>query len=177
MEPELRQAIQDYITYLAANSSSMRNAGARGVVHAAQTYLRQLSLADFAVHTEAQFRTLLDAHTIQLRDTFPDGAQNNWGAARKVLNIFLRDSVYHRLLCEHYRLHQLERWLEIPLDQHVASHLRKHAAQPLPWPGICRVTPELNAAYQHVATEVAGEHEPRIWRDYFWWRNPFRAEP
>src|SRR5262249_29200793 len=104
MDAQVLQAIQDYITYVAASSSSLRNAGAKGVVSAAQTCLRQLQLEDFAVQSEPKFRSVLDSHTERLRCTFPPEAQDNWGAARKVLNIFLRDAVYHRLLGEHYHL-------------------------------------------------------------------------
>ena len=175
MDAQVLQAIQDYISYVAANSSALRNAGAKGVVSAAQTYLRQLRLEDFGVQSEPEFRSVLDRHTDRLRCTFPPRARDNWGASRKVLNIFLRDALYHRLLCEHYRLYQLESWLEVPLDEHVASHLKKHSTPELSWFGICRVTLELNAAYQKRAGEAAGE-KPRIWCDYFWWRNQLRSK-
>jgi hypothetical protein len=46
-------------------------------------------------------------------------------AARKALNIFLRDVFYNHYLREEYGFGRLEQWLELPLDMDAARGLRE----------------------------------------------------
>jgi hypothetical protein len=91
-----------------------------------------------------------------VRRKLPVGAQH-WGTARKCLNIYLRDVLYNRFLCEHFRLSKLEKLLEIPLDSEVARGLR---AEPegamLPkWRTIKGLDRATIALYQKSAVAVA----------------------
>ena len=70
--------------------SRLRNHGAKGVIKAAQKYLAAVSLSRFLVQGEASFLGALDGAEEELRLSLPQGAQH-WGAARKALNLFLRD--------------------------------------------------------------------------------------
>jgi hypothetical protein len=158
---------------LAIGRSTLRNQGAPGVVDAARDYLEDLPLRKFHVPTRTRFRRVLDEHTDQLQKKLPRGARN-WGAARKALNIFLRDVVYNQYLCRHYGLRRLERWLEVPLDKDVAKALLrdKPETMELPrWRSIKRLTPEVSKRYQTAATTVAKERGvARIHLDLDYWR-------
>ena len=44
----------------------------------------------------------------------------HWGAARKAVNLFLRDALCNRYLAEEFNLKKAEAWMEIPLDSAVA---------------------------------------------------------
>src|SRR5712691_5811356 len=97
--------------------------GPKGTISAAREYLAGLDLTRFRASSEKEFRSSLNQATRRFLDYLPRGAKH-WGAARKFLNIFLRNVVYNRFLCDHYRLLRLEPWLELPLDSQVAKGLR-----------------------------------------------------
>lgn len=153
---ELLTRMQRHVAQLAANGSSLRNQGAAGVVDAARQFLATLDLASFVAGDERSFAAALDRATEDLRRGFPEGARN-WGAARKVLNLFLRDCLYHTYLARAYGLDRLRFWLEVPLDSQVAAALRKKAERGHlpPWPQIKRLTRETSGLYQTEATERA----------------------
>jgi hypothetical protein len=159
----------------AVGPSALRNQGAPGVVRVARDYFKRLDLRTFAVSKERDFTRKLDLATENLRKRFPKGARN-WGAARKGLNLFLRDALYNTFLCKHYHLERTEPWLEIPLDQYVAAGLhRDYNGEDLPkWDGIKRLTPENSKAFQKAAKRVAQEKGiARIHLDLLYlYRNP-----
>jgi hypothetical protein len=150
--------MQRYIAVTTIGPSALRNQGSRGVIKAAQKYLAVIDLGAFRTKDEAAFLSTLDAETEKLQQTLPRGAQN-WGAARKACNLFLRDICYNRFLCERHGLADSEEWMEIPLDGLVATALkRKGKRGGLPrWPGINGLTAEVSAKYQAFAREVAKE--------------------
>ena len=84
-----------------------------------------------------------------LKRRLPKGARS-WGAARKALNIFLRDVLYNHYLRSHHGLDRLEDWLEVPLDRDVAVALRAESeGGELPrWKTIKRLTPDVSGRYQ-----------------------------
>ena len=103
---------------------------------------------------------------------FPVGARTNWGAARKALNIFLRDVHYSRPTCDRYGLSILENWLELPLDSYAHAGLVKDSkGEQIPdWPGVKHLTPEQNRCFQAAATSIAarlGTH--RVHLDVRYW--------
>jgi hypothetical protein len=100
-----------------------------------------------------------------------DGAQY-WGLARKVLNIFLRGSLYNTYLTAHYGLPRLDACYEVPLDSLSAAGIRKHASErPLPrWVGVIHVTPDINDHFQRLATAIAPEQNTlRVHLDAMFW--------
>ncbi|MBU1308640.1 MAG: hypothetical protein KKE30_03790, partial [Gammaproteobacteria bacterium] len=102
---------------------------------------------------------------------FPTNAKS-WGAARKALNLFLRDVTYNKDLCEYYDLSRIRKWLEIPLDSHVANALKKEPeGVNLPkWCTIKRLTPEISREFQTVATRVAQRKRiARVDLDIYYW--------
>jgi|SRR5439155_11817528 len=128
----------------------------------------------FRTKTRGQFEMRLNVATRSLKDHLPKGAQN-WGTARKALNIFLRDALYNHYLRSHHYLHRIEEWLEIPLDRDVATALRAEpegAALPR-WDGvkIKRLTPRVSRQYQRVAQLVADRRRTqRVHLDLEYWR-------
>ena len=150
--------MQRYIAVTTIGPSSLRNQGSVGVIKAAQGYLAKIDLEGFCAKDERTFLNALDAATEDLRRKLPRGAQN-WGAARKGCNLFLRDICYNRYLCKRYRLEKSEEWMELPLDGLVANALKRVGPRGgLPqWPGLNRLTPEISAKYQRFAKVVAAE--------------------
>ena len=134
--------------------------------------MRGLNLEKFAASDEGRFLSVLNDETELLRLKFPRGAQN-WGAARKVLNLFLRDSLYNRYLSKHYELRSLEYWLEVPLDKDVAHGIKQHPlGVPLKsWTSIKCLQPQDSEAYQSIGHKIASENGlARVHLDLLFWR-------
>jgi hypothetical protein len=148
--------MQTYIAITTVGPSALRNQGSKGVIKAAQKYLASMDIGVFRARDEAAFCKALDQETENLRRALPRGAQN-WGAARKALNLFLRDACYNRFLCERHGLAQAEDWMEIPLDSLIAASLkRKGTRGRLPhWPGLTGLTPDVSSKFQASAKQVA----------------------
>jgi len=171
MKPELIRRMQIHLARMAANGSSLRNQGAPGVVDAARRYLGSIDLRDLVVGSRAELSQVLDRHTEALVESFPKGAKN-WGAARKVLNLFFRDCLYNTYLDRHFGLMKVRYLLEIPLDRYVAIGLRKdELGSDLPrWKAIKRVTRSENARYQDTALQVAEREDvARVDIDMWYW--------
>ncbi len=157
---------------LAIGHSTLRNQGAPLVAAAARQFLAGMDLAAFSVDSEEAFVTVLNSETANLVGVLPNRARN-WGAARKALNIFVRDCVYDRFLCEHFTLAPIHPWLELPLDSYAAVGLRETSiGKRLPkWQTIKRLTQEDSAAYQQVACRVAARVGCyRVDLDIYLWR-------
>jgi hypothetical protein len=157
--------------------STARKMGPKGTINAAREYLASLKLERFAKKTEREFRTVLDQATSRFLRHLPRGAKH-WGAARKFLNIFLRGAVYNRFLCERYDLYRIERWLELPLDSHVAKGLRNEkGGDDLPrWKTVIGLDSDMNQVYQEFAARVAKRKNTyRVHLDVLYWRNEFVA--
>lgn len=158
--------------FLAIGRSTLRNQGAPGMVAEARQFLSEVDLRLFAVDNEKEFLALLDKHTALLASRFPHGGQGNWGAARKSINIFLRDVLYCRPLCEHYKLTNIEKWLEVPLDSNVHDGLLNDTSNAIArWPGVKRLTPTISAQLQVAAYNVAKYlGVSRVHLDVRYWR-------
>jgi len=166
--------LQARTALLAVSRSTLRNQGAPGVVAAARKYLRSINLSKFSVHTRAEFEAVLEKHTRLLMRRFPKKVKENWGAARKALNIFLRDVVYLRPLSARYRLSQLTPWLELPLDRNAYDGLVEDSRRgdDIPsWPGIKALDPKVSAELQTFADTMAKRLSTcRVHLDVRYWR-------
>lgn len=127
------------------------------MVSAARVHLFNLDLCDFSVGSEAEFQSVLNRETVKLAKAFPVGGRGNWGAARKSLNIFLRDVVYNRMLSEHFALVRIHSWLELPMDSHCYNGLVLDTPQKKlgKWPGVKHLNVDENAAFQVIARDIA----------------------
>lgn len=172
MKREARQKLLKRIAVLTIGPSALRNQGAAGVLEKARAYLTRLDPARFVVSEERQFKARLNGHTRALRRTLPKEARR-WGAARKALNLFLRDVSYNFYLARAYRMARVRQWLEVPLDASVAKGLRSDPlGANLPrWPGIKDLRPSQSARYQRVAAAIAKEKGiARVDLDLWYWR-------
>jgi len=163
--------MQAYIAVTTVGPSALRNQGSKGVIRAAQKFLASIDLGVFRTENETAFRKVLDTKTEALQKALPRGAQN-WGAARKALNLFLRDACYNRFLCKRYGLFQAEEWMEIPLDSLTAASLKRRGAKGnLPqWPGLNRLTSVVSFEFQTFAKQVAlAEGVSRVHLDMRLW--------
>ena len=141
-------AVQEYVAVTAIGASSLRNQGAPKVIKTAREFLGKLDLSKFVANGEKGFKKALNSATNELRVRFPRGAKN-WGAARKAINLFLSDALYNRYLTEQHHLHDIEPWLEIPLDGAVTRGIIWKVqelgidAKPPRWPGIRYLKPRV----------------------------------
>jgi hypothetical protein len=98
--------------------------------------------------------------------------KDRWGAARKAINLFLRDCTYDHHPRSHCHLGRIEPWLEVPLDSFVASALRKtRKGRNLPrWDSLIKLEPEVSRNYQEVAQAIAdGKGIARVHLDLRYW--------
>lgn len=174
MNREFIIILQKRTGQLAIGRSTLRNQGAPGVIGIARSFLQNIELSELrTVSTNIDFLEFLENKTVELAESFPEGARGNWGAARKTLNIFLRDCLYNAYLSKEYSIERLRGWLEIPLDGDVARNLYALHRSSLPkWPNIRRLTPKVSSLYQERAAEEAQNFcISRVDLDIFYWRD------
>jgi hypothetical protein len=152
---ELLERIQHRIAITCLGPSSLRNQGSPNVLHSARQHLMHLRIDSFSTTSGKKFRNALNNETSKMLRRLPQGAQN-WGAARKALNLFLRDALYNTYLAKYYSLTTVEPYLEIPLDGIVARALLSLYKTELPlWRSIKSLTIEESDLYQAKALEHA----------------------
>ena len=126
-------------------------------------------LARFATRDRVAFERALNGHTRRLIAVLPKGGAS-WGLARKLLNIFLRDSLYTGYLSKAYGLTKAERFLEIPLDSITAKRIRQEEPEVPRWRGVRHLNPDVSAAYQAAALRVGKrKRTARVHLDAYWW--------
>jgi hypothetical protein len=154
----------------AVGPSALRGQG-RGVLRATQQYLGQLDLSRIPMSSQAEYAGWLNETTQSLLDTLPI-KNRPWGAARKALNLFMRDVLYNQYLSRHFRFEKLEAWLEVPLDRAVAKGLRHHAGHGnLPqWPGLKSLVQDVSESFQGFAAKHAQKQRiERVHLDVYLW--------
>ncbi len=169
--------IQARTAEMAIGASTLRNQGAANVVSTTREFLKRLELRTFNTDIAEGFRKSLDEQTNCLGVSLPQGAQS-WGAARKALNIFLRDVLYSHYLSEEYGFERLEPWLELPLDGDSARSLRLEPEGKglTRWEGVKYLVPNVSDDYQLAAERVANRLQiARVHLDLIYWRREKRA--
>jgi hypothetical protein len=175
--PPTIENYQFRLAHLVIDPATLRNQGASGVAEAARKFLVKLDLRKFVTDHEATFARELDMQTDLLKESLPRGAQN-WGTARKAINLLLGEAYYHRFLCTAYDLQKIESYLEIPLDGQVGDFLTRKAREAgdvhFPgWPGIKYLTSPISKRYQSFAADFArskGDGWARIHLDVIIWQ-------
>ncbi len=163
--------LQKHIANVSIGSSTVRGRP-MGTVHSARSYLAKLDLNNVHILDERQFKVWMNKKTAYLKSKLPEGAQQ-WGLARKCLNIFLRDALYNQYLCKKFNLKHVESWLEVPLDSQVAKALRKEdEGSVLPrWKTIKDLNKPTSEFYQEVAAKVSTRKKlSRVHLDLLYWR-------
>ena len=165
----LPDRVRHHIAKSAIGPSSARGLLQKGTIQSVRDFLRDLDVGQFTKRGE--FSAKLDQATRSLARKAPA----HWGAARKFLNLYLRDVTYNFLLREKYHLERIEHLLEVPLDSNVAKALKKRAKAEgvrLPrWPGVSHLTHDASLQYQSFASAVAAaEGICRVHLDLEYWR-------
>lgn len=173
---KLIEDIQRRVANIAIGVSTLRGQGPSGIIQKARGYLSSSDfLKELKEISSKEFCSFLDKHTEKLMKQFPIGAQNNWGAARKAINVFLESAFYDRFLTKEYRLDRLEIYLELPLDSNVTKCLMKHFGKTiLPrWNGIKKLKRKDSNLYQEYAEKLAKKkgYKARIYLDLECWRS------
>lgn len=162
--------VQKFIAISAVGVSALRGQGA-GVIDRVRKYLGEMHLSETRLlRDEVTFCEWLDDKTNDLVCS----QEVKWGAARKALNLFLRDCLYNRYLSSEYSLDQLESLMEIPLDSVIAGQLKRNAGRgQLPiWPGLKGLKKEDSKRFQdHASGMAAQEGVPRVHLDIGMWVN------
>jgi hypothetical protein len=162
--------LQRKVAFSAVGPSALRGQG-KGVLRASQDFLTRMSLLRVSKSSIKRFRLWLDLQTELLLDSLPI-KNRPWGAARKAINLFLRDSLYNQYLCKQFNFQSIETWLEIPLDSAVAKGLKSRPnGNKLPrWPGLKNLTRKVSEDFQAFASEQANlKGIARVHLDMYLW--------
>jgi len=162
--------LQRKVAVTAVGPSALRGQG-KGVLAATQEFLPKIGLARLPKSNRKLFESWLNRQTNSLLDTLPLKTKP-WGAARKAINLYLRDALYNQYLCRHFRINRVAAWLEIPLDSVVARGLKKasqHGELPS-WPGLKGLTKPVSNQYQEFASELSNRMKiERVHLDIYLW--------
>ena len=153
-------------TLRAIGPSASRRMIRKGDIEHIRTFLDRLNLRRF--NDPTKFSRALDRSTKSLANLLP---KDRWGAARKFLNLYLRDATYNFYLREAYGLDRVEPLLELPMDSYAANELRRQCGALPRWKGVIHLAPKENAVYQAFAGQVAArECIHRVHLDVRYWR-------
>jgi hypothetical protein len=181
-EQQFYQLLHRRLSQIAIGASAIRNQGSGGLIKILRQYFEtKVDLEHFtkSLIDETQYRDFLNGHTSNILTLFPDTAQS-WGAARKGLNLFLREIIYSKFFSLRYSLPDnfdefnfLVKFMEVPLDKEVAQGLIADSNGQLPkWINIKHLTPTLSETYQNQAFIIATqENVARVNLDLKYWRS------
>jgi hypothetical protein len=156
----------------AIGASALRNQGGPGIVQAARDSLKKIKINTFIQSSEDGFNSALNNVTVFIKSSFPHN-MDNWGAARKAINLFLRDVAYSKYLNEYFELDSIIPFLEIPLDSYTALWICKEYEHDLPkWNGIKNLKHDDSDCFQKAAAVIAEKRKiKRVDLDILYWRN------
>ena len=107
------------ISRRAIGNSTLRNLGEEGIRERVRNWLEKCMTYNCLVILKGNdYRDWLDRKTLCLNEYLHDflKVENGWGAARKVLNIFVRDCYYNDIINKNWGLRGFEKYFEVPLD-------------------------------------------------------------
>jgi hypothetical protein len=166
------KTLQRKIAITAVGPSAVRGQG-KGVLRISQNFLAKMSLARVPKSSSKRYQIWLDRQTELLLNTLPI-KNRPWGAARKVINLFMRDALYNKYLSTQFKLKSIENWLEIPLDSVVANGLKSlgYRGELPQWPGLKKLKPNINECFQAFASKQAtSKGIARVHLDMYLWLN------
>lgn len=177
MDKKYIQYLQNRIAETSIGASSLRNQGAPGVVEESRNYMKHIDLNRLSnIHSKRDYIIFLNRHTGRLMNRFRGNAKGNWGAARKALNLFIRDVRYNVHLNKWFKIGSVSKWLEVPLDRYVINGLKRdnksnHLENPK-WKSIRSLSSEKSNLFQSIATYIANQKNiHRVDLDIEYWRN------
>ena len=166
------KTLQRKVAFTAIGPSALRGQG-KGVLRTSQDFLAHMSLERIPKSSAKRYQLWLDNQTEALLNILPI-KNRPWGAARKAINLFLRDALYNQYLNKKFQLQKLESWLEIPLDSAVAKGLNSFSYRgELPrWPGLKNLKPNISESFQVFASKQAMiKGIARVHLDMYLWLN------
>ncbi len=181
-EQEFYKLIHRRLAQISIGASAIRNQGAAGLIDILRDYFEtQIDLQKFisSLNDNSIYQEFLNGHTTIILTRFPDTAQS-WGAARKGLNLFLREIVYSKFFSYRFKLpdnfddfNDFIKFMEVPLDKEVANGLIKDSGGQLPkWTNIKRLAPSVSELFQNQATIIATQEKiARVNLDIKYWRS------
>ncbi len=172
MDAKFRDKLQEYIANISIGSSTVRGRRA-GTVGTVRNYLADLDLSSLQGLNKEQFENWINEKTKDLQSKLDQNCKEEWGLARKCLNIFLRNVFYNKYLYKEFKLRRIEPWLEVPLDSQVAKRLRKEREGSVlrTWPWLNKLDQTTSEDYQKVAAKVSARNKlSRVHLDVFYWR-------
>lgn len=183
-EVEFHKLLHRRLSQVSIGASAIRSQGSGGLIKILRDYFfDEIDLQEFKIvlKNEMEYKMFLDKHTLVILERFPENAKS-WGAARKGLNLFLRDIVYNRFFSTIFSLpndftefNEMIKFMEVPLDKEVAFGLISDSKGKLPkWKTIKGLSPEISELFQNQASVISeSENIARINLDLKYWR---RAE-
>jgi len=181
IKKEFEAKLYRRIAQVSIGSSAIRNQGGSGLIDILRRYLeKDINPKEFfkVLKSKRLYQIFLDCHTKSILKKFPPGAKS-WGAARKGLNLFLRDLVYsgyfstkYKLPDDYSRLNEFIKHMEVPLDRDVVTGIQRDSNDVLPrWTGIKNLTPDVSKIFQQQAEVIASKRKTaRIHLDLLYWR-------
>src|SRR5882724_67317 len=148
------EAIRVHLAMASVGGSTLRSQVKPGGVQAARKFLKNFPIKNLANLNEKKFSKLLNQKTTALSKNLlrPDNNEPNFGAARKVLNIFLRHCAMNKDLHRKFKLKAVDKFLEVPLDSYVVKGIDKNFARGFK---IKTLTPYCNSVLQEAAMKIA----------------------
>jgi len=166
------EAIREYVAVTSVGPSTVRGY-AENTKSICQRHLSKFPLDALAECSPREFLEFLDARTTVLMRLMSRNRklldhESYFGLARKVLNIFLRNSYYNQFLISRYNIAKHEGLFEVPIDSRSAAGIRRDCRDleivyedPWYWNGLLYHDWDTNAQYQDAASRIA-ENEGTI---------------
>lgn len=166
--------IQKFAAVQAVGPSAVRGQP-KGTLKKIHAYLGRLRLDRLAGMDRTDYARWLGAHTQYLRRKL-GGRKEQWGVARKAMNLFARQCLYNTYLSRAFHLAWLQRHMETPLDSVVARGLKKEAeeagrAMPSRWKGLVGLDSKASEEFQDEARKCARDVgvRCRVFLDNYLW--------
>ncbi len=176
---EFLKQVKRRVAQISVGASAIRNQGASGLIKTSREYFENtIDLLEFRdLLTTDKYADYLDRLTIDLKNKFGEGGQN-WGAARKGLNLFFRDVVYNKYLADFLKVPtddqenlKMIRNLEVPLDKDVATGLTSVFRDLPKWTTIKKLDDKQSKQFQDKALSYSeSKGIARVHLDLGFWR-------
>jgi hypothetical protein len=162
------KTMQEFVATSAIGASALRNQG-KGAHQAVRAALATMHLTPLKGMGQIEYRQWIDGATEGLLIKWP-GTERPWGAARKSVNLFMRDVLYNQYLSREHDIGHIEKWMEIALDSKVAEGLRTRFPELPAWPGLKHLSQSLSDQYQDCAQQLAHDQGlSRVHLDIWLW--------
>jgi hypothetical protein len=167
-EMDFLKTMQQFVATTAIGTSALRNQG-KGSHDAVRKVLSDFDLSSLKNMGKDEYTEWVDTKTDSVLCCWK-GKSQPWGAARKSVNLFMRDALYNQYLNSEYIISGIEQWMEIALDSKVSMGLRNRFKSLPRWPGLRHLKHDVSDQYQECAQKLADENGiHRVHLDIWLW--------